>query len=333
MEKVSIIIPMYNSQDYILDCLKNIQKQSYKNYVVLIIDDGSVDGSVELCNEYIEKNKIKNIKVLTKENGGPSSARNFGIRNANTEFICFVDSDDSITEDYLLNLLNNKDDLVVSGYIDKFKTTCRNVNIVDKKLIINKKDISDYILQAKTVQFFNPPFNKLYRLNIIKNNNLYFDENLKMGEDFKFNIEYLKQCNSITLIPDCIYIYNHINENALTCKFKENRWEIEKELFNTFCSFFSKTYIKNNENDINEYLLTSINKTVYTLLKSDLTKKYKKEYLKKIFSDSILKNRKYNCSKLSNKITYISLKLKNYKFIEVFYKLKILLERIKTKNV
>lgn len=333
MEKVSIIIPMYNSQDYILDCLKNIQKQSYKNYEVLIIDDGSIDGSVELCNEYIKKNKIKNIKVLTKENGGPSSARNFGIRNTNSEFICFVDSDDSITEDYLLNLLNNKDDLVISGYIDKFKTSSKYIGVVNKKLIINKKNISDYILQAKTVQFFNPPFNKLYKSNIIKNNNLYFDENLKMGEDFKFNIEYLKQCNSITLIPECIYIYNHINENALTCKFKENRWEIEKELFNTFCSFFSEPYIKNNENDINEYLLTSINKTVYTLLKSDLTKKYKKEYLKKIFSDPILKSKKYNCSKLSNKITCISLNLKTYKFIELFYKLKILYERIKNKNV
>ena len=141
MEKVSIIIPMYNSKDYILDCLKNIQKQSYKNFEVLVIDDGSSDDSVKICEKYIKKNKIQNIKILTKENGGPSSARNFGIRKANSEFICFVDSDDSITEDYLLKLLNNKDDLVISGYIDRFKTSDKYIGVVDKKIVVNKNRV------------------------------------------------------------------------------------------------------------------------------------------------------------------------------------------------
>src|SRR5690606_22590995 len=99
MPKVSVIIPVYNTENYLRECLDSILAQTFTDFEVLLINDGSTDSSGKICDEYAEKDS--RIKVFHKENGGVSSARNLGLDNAKGEWICFVDSDDEILQDAL----------------------------------------------------------------------------------------------------------------------------------------------------------------------------------------------------------------------------------------
>ena len=101
---ISIIIPMYNLEKYIVDCMESIRVQDYSNFEVLIVDDGSTDCSVKVVKEYIEQYKLKNFFLLTKPNGGISSARNAGLEKAKGEWILFIDGDDWI-EPECINVL------------------------------------------------------------------------------------------------------------------------------------------------------------------------------------------------------------------------------------
>lgn len=116
---VSIVVPVYNSEKYLIKCVDSILKQSYKNLEILLIDDGSTDRSYDICCDLAKKDN--RIVVKQKSNGGVSSARNLGILTSNGEFILFVDSDDTVNEKYvelLVNpLLNNKYDVSICGFL------------------------------------------------------------------------------------------------------------------------------------------------------------------------------------------------------------------------
>ena len=117
---LTIIVPIYNCEKYLPDLFLSIDNQKYKNYELLLINDGSTDNSEKICKEYILKNK--KAKYFYKNNGGVSSTRNFGIEKAKGDFICFVDADDVITPDYLLNFSNlinnnNKNSLFCCGIL------------------------------------------------------------------------------------------------------------------------------------------------------------------------------------------------------------------------
>lgn len=115
---ISVILPVYNVEPYIRSCLDSLSKQLYKNFEVLMVNDGSTDNSGVICQQYADSDK--RFRYFEKENGGLSDARNFGIKESKGEYITFVDSDDWITEEYLLFLIETlekeQSDIVVSGY-------------------------------------------------------------------------------------------------------------------------------------------------------------------------------------------------------------------------
>ena len=96
---ISVVLPVYNVENYLEKCLNSVVKQTYKNIEIIIVNDGSLDSSIDICNKYA--NKDSRIKVFTKPNGGLSDARNFGIKKSMGEFITFIDSDDYVTDDYV----------------------------------------------------------------------------------------------------------------------------------------------------------------------------------------------------------------------------------------
>lgn len=329
MEKVTIIIPMYNSENYILNCLKAIKNQTYKEIKVILVDDGSNDNTIEVCKEFIEKNNIKYIDILSKKNGGASSARNYGLKYVETEYVCFVDSDDIINKDYVEILMKNKNDFVIAGYIEKKKFIEKPINLVSEKKNVRDDDLYKLIFKVPLINFLNPPYCKLYKNSIIKKNHITFDENLKIGEDLKFNLTYLEMCKSVTFLPDNIYLYTDTNINSLTTQFNDNRWKIELDLFTIYENYFKKNNSYNRyEKEINEFLLSSFAKTCYTLLKSNKLKMYKINYLKSMIKDEIFNNKSFSFKKFSNKIVFVSIKIKCYLPVYLFYKLKILYEKI-----
>lgn len=209
---ISVIIPIFNAENYIHRCIDSILAQSYVDFELLLIDDGSTDSSGSICNEYaLADNRVR---VFHKENGGVSSARNMGLQYAHGEWITFVDSDDWIEKDALYNLYGNivDSDLVIASFVYE-KTSKR----VIEKLTPNTVDISfenlSYILMSGA---FMVPYCKLYRKDIIEKQKIRFDENVHSGEDSLFVFSYLLHIKKISAIDDIIYHYCITGEGLST---------------------------------------------------------------------------------------------------------------------
>lgn len=200
---ISIIIPVYNSVTVLPVCLQSILIQTYQNFEVLLIDDGSYDGSAALCDQYT--NLDMRISVYHKLNGGVSSARNIGISNAQGEYITFIDSDDAIEPDYLEQLQRNfVEDLAICGF-----------KITDGKEFILEADVITLDRMAKEVPIMvRDPFllysacGKLFRRELIEQHNLLFDTRLRLYEDSMFVLNYLSLCKSVRKQPFSGYLYN-----------------------------------------------------------------------------------------------------------------------------
>ncbi len=217
-ELVSIIVPVYNCEQYLNRCIDSILDQSYIGIEVLLLDDGSVDNSGEICDEYAKKDK--RVRVFHKENTGVSDTRNYGIIEASGEYIQFVDSDDwiekTMTEDLVNNMKSCDSDMVVCGYVRITKYMHRKDKIWDKQGIYSNQDYMKNILNDPTGYYYGVIWNKLYKSSIIKNNHLHFLEKLNLGEDFTFNMQYLRHVKSISTISKRLYIYNYINTGSLS---------------------------------------------------------------------------------------------------------------------
>lgn len=206
---ISIVIPVYNTERYVKDCLCSVAMQSHKHIEVIIVDDGSTDKSAMVCQDFIKKNNLSNFHYYHKANGGLPSARNFGIDrcSADSDFVVFIDSDDEITPDCIKNLLRFGSHKVLS--IGKLQH-CHRGN--KPKLNSNAetttyRDIWHNFLFLSTLQngVINSSCAKLYSLEIIRDHNLRFQNTVP--EDTLFNLDYLQYCNSVAVLDMPEYYY------------------------------------------------------------------------------------------------------------------------------
>ena len=188
---VSIIVPVYNAEKYLNGCIDSILRQSYDNFELILADDGSSDSSPAICDKYAAQDK--RVTVIHKTNGGSSSARNAGITAAKGEFIAFVDSDDTVSPDYLRLLVKN-----IDGHDISIGTPLMNLSLENRSVTLTIADKSYCLEQFKAdirstykSQYVNSPWNKLFRTEIIKNNGILFDEAMNVGEDCVFCLTYL----------------------------------------------------------------------------------------------------------------------------------------------
>lgn len=162
MKFVSIIVPVYNVEKYIEKCILSLEKQTYKNYEIILVDDGSTDFSGKLCDEAANKNS--NIRVVHKENGGLSDARNVGIENANGELLMFVDSDDWVCESFCQNavdlIMNNNASIGIFGYFD-WKSENEKSIISDD--IEGTKSGQEVFASSIRGEIWDYAWNKIYR--------------------------------------------------------------------------------------------------------------------------------------------------------------------------
>lgn len=239
MEKlVSIIVPIYNAEHYLVQCLDSIINQTYRNLEIILIDDGSIDNSLSICNLYASIDE--RIIVVHKENGGVSSARNHGIIKSKGYYILFVDSDDTIERTYVedLVIVNEDDsyDLIICGFkeVYTYKNLSR-INLISENLSGNIKD--DYY---KLNDFCKSPYVKLYKAEIIRNKNILFPLTIRIGEDQVFNHLYLHYVTKYNFVNKSLYNY-YIRESfslSKACSKKDfndtiHRLEIEKNFLYT----------------------------------------------------------------------------------------------------
>ena len=248
---ISIIIPVYNAEKYLSKCIESLINQSIENIEFIFINDGSIDNSKLIIESYMKKDK--RILLINKQNSGASDCRNIGIEKAKGQYVGFVDSDDWVApnmfETLYKNIKYNKSDMCIGGYnllinnsITKIKLNL-NKKIYRDKEIINEIAIpmveSNSINESNKNQGFI--WNNIYNLNIIRDNNIKFHTNLKIGEDILFNLNFLKYCTKVSISDSFGYFYRY-NQNSQTVSYNKNLKNIMDELFKEISSF-----IENND--------------------------------------------------------------------------------------
>lgn len=220
---ISIIVPVYNVEKYIKNCLDSIINQTYKDLEIILVDDGSTDNSGVICDEYASTDN--RIKVIHKENGGQSSARNLGIKSANGEFIGFVDSDDTI-ELEMFELLYNAiqgTDIAICGH-NVVYDNCKKTNSNSEEKFLNEESLWEQIFGKLN----NAVWNKLFKREYLEN--IKFDLNFAHGEDLLFNIMYLKKAKTGMLVDKPMYNYYKRGDSITTGKFTRRKLkEIESK--------------------------------------------------------------------------------------------------------
>ena len=254
---VSVIIPIYNSENYLQKCVESVIKQSYAKIEILLINDGSTDNSGKLCDAYAFQDR--RILVIHKKNGGPSDARNIGIENSKGELIFFIDADDFI-ENNAIELLMEKysqhgADVIIGNFNNiKNNHSTKNQNGIfptDKLLV--KSDIINYVRNYLTkpnkYSLFVYSWGRLFKSSVIKNNNIAFDINLRTYEDVAFNFEYWNYTNEIMFLKEALY-HHLLHENQASASM--NMFGDPKNLFGYKQALINlSNYLKNCNQDIN----------------------------------------------------------------------------------
>ena len=206
MKTVSVIIPVYNTEKYLEECIKSIIKQTYSNIEILLIDNGSTDSSPKICDFYADK--YDNIKSFHIKNNGVSNARNYGIKKSIGHYISFIDSDDYIDinmiEEMIKDIEINKTDMSVCNYKLKYQNSTVESKFPQKQVISSDLAIKE-LYKTNSIQGFS--VNKIYKREIIIKNKLSFNENVKMCEDMLFVFQYLMHCKNISIIDHVNYYY------------------------------------------------------------------------------------------------------------------------------
>lgn len=220
MPTISIIVPVYNAEKHLRRCIDSILAQTFQDFELILVDDGSTDGSPKICDDYAKRDS--RIKVFHKENGGVSAARNIGLEKANGHWIMFVDSDDTIPKDALERLYREghaKDvDLVMAGYkkIDQ-EGTLSFSNEKHLRVLSTKSDLLLQMFCPTEYPYWGYVWSKLFRREIVSHNQIKFDEQIFFNEDRLFCVEYI--CNmrgdGRMLLESC-YNYHENSASAMS---------------------------------------------------------------------------------------------------------------------
>lgn len=215
-ELVSIIVPVYNAEKYLDRCVRSILHQTYPSIEVILVDDGSTDDSLSICERYADE--YPNVKIFHTENHGPSSARNFGIEQASGQYIQFADSDDYLELDMVEKMVEAKKtsqaDLVLCGFSSHVGDDCES--------FIPDGGFYDFSAFQKFLSYWTFNFisasqcGKLFERNVILNNKIRCPVGVFYAEDCSFCLEYISYCESFFVIPLALYHYNVDTPDSLT---------------------------------------------------------------------------------------------------------------------
>ena len=224
MSLVSIVVPIYNVQQYLNQCVDSILGQTFKDFELLLINDGSTDRSGEICNEYV--NLDNRVKVFHKENAGVSQARNFGIEKAFGKWISFIDSDDWIESQYLEHLLGSKvsADLCAIGHSMQNDLSNWDIYMPEEKFY-EADEMKAFLENHIASGIVRAPWSKLFLLDLIKKHNLSFDSNMSFGEDTIFTLNYLTKTDTVYVAGQKGY-YRRYTSNSLTKKVNDKGWNL-----------------------------------------------------------------------------------------------------------
>lgn len=322
--KVSVIIPVYKVEKYLIRCINSIIGQTYKNIEIILIDDGSPDRCPIICDEYSKKDE--RIKVIHKKNGGLSSARNKGVDLSSGEYITFIDSDDFISEFYIEYLLK----AVIEN--NSLMSCCQDIRFGNEKNLYdslgNKNNKFNYYIMTKN-DFFSEmlelnsdlrtAWGKMFHASLFKKYN--FDETFYFAEDMKIIHRLVNECNNIVKVNNVLYYYSQESESLVRSKFRYEKLQMLECAYEWKC-FIGDNYpsLKSKATDYYFFVLMGMcNELIFVdelRAQKELTNLIKEMKVNKV---NVLKNQfmktydKLKCFLLINEY------LKLYKLIYKFY--------------
>ena len=297
--KVSIIVPIYNAENYIQATVKSILNQTFSDFELILVDDGSTDNSLSICQDLSKKDE--RIKVVHKENGGSSSAKNVGMEHASGEYIGFVDADDTIDEDYINNLYQGVSMHQADVCVGNMAFVCmKSGEIVSRRTVemtggfYEMLDFMKFYPKYMSNAIIGSPCNKLYRRNIIDENSIKFNVNIRNNEDTHFNYEYLAKCKSVFVSAEPFYNYiNRAGVESSSTKYIENVFDIYVQTYKKAIAFLKDT---NTYDSLIKFQSTYFINLVIGALNSivnkdkNSTKKEKKQKIEQICNHSDVVN-------------------------------------------
>ncbi len=346
MKKISIIIPVYNAGSYINICLKSVIEQSYTNWEIILIDDGSTDNSKEIYEKIATKNN--KIKVFRQKNKGVSSARNLGLEKADGDYIVFLDADDWIDSIFLERMLevieNEKADIVQCNFY-----YANNNEKIERKHIRPSYSIRNNMSELQldilyreydekkndcSVGAMRGVWGKIFKSSIIKK--IKFNEKIDIFEDGIFVLNTLQNSKKVVLIDEYYYYYR-MTENSSNSKYKPNFSRNVVEIFKEINNFI---YKNNKDIEFKDYFNIMVFEMISSTLDKDIfnihSKCHRKEKIKQLkkfigqdfCQEAIIKlNTKY--LNRNQKLLYLLLKIKFYFVIYYLYMIKQMIKKRK----
>ena len=293
---ISIVIAVYNIEKYLDKCLKSIKDQTYSNFICYCVNDGSTDNSESIINQYLVDSRFK---LLNKENGGLSDARNYGLKYVDTEYVMFVDGDDYLEPDLLSKTIgeldNTKSDLLVFSYYQHYIDGPKEIVHLNKTNGTYKLEPNKELLSLTP----NAAWNKVYRTKLFKDNNIEYPKGYRY-EDLGTTPKLLLKANSIVYLDVPLYNYIINRPDNITSKVDEKIYDIIQ-----MCTNIVEYYKENNKfNEYKEELnyLCSIN--LIQALRKVMTIKDKK-FVNKFIDDIFEFKNKYSFYKINKYKEYL----------------------------
>ena len=291
--KISVIIPVYNVENYLCECMDSVIAQSHNNLEIICVNDGSTDNSLQILKDY--QSRDSRIKIIDQENKGVSSARNRGIKIAEGEYVTFVDPDDFLelnAYEIALSKIKSDVDILVWGYKafpnaeDWWATAGRSPNAVYQDRFV------DAFFDGGGVRAV--VWNKFYRNKMLKENSLNFNESLKMSEDVEFNMLSFVRSEKIQFINDTLYNYRIKRKDSLTDIYRgEKQANSHKILFKSVLENWNRLgFLKNNEYKVLRYFTMISYNVINSIENASFRQLYASELLR-IFWQYMSEDTKY----------------------------------------
>lgn len=332
--RFSVIVPCYNSKNTISNALNSIKCQTYVDFEVIIVDDGSTDETADVCKGFARKDD--RFKYIYQENKGVSAARNLGIEYAKGDFLVFLDSDDIYSREYLSTF-----DALIKSYHDfnNFWAEYLEVKSTDHGINCESKYESSYFstLDRSDISPLPALWNKAFRTSIVREHNIKMRENLSLGEDFIFNYEYLDAAGTRIAHSDAqIYYYTKSNNDSLDSKYRNNLLEIFQTIESVMYKYLIKwKFDEKKLQQYYEYVFYNRIKVLYNTYRPEctLTKREKIKYNNSILHSKDFNNafKKINC--YINPFYKIAYKIGSWRLISLLDKLVIIKKHIKRQTL
>lgn len=305
-ELISIIIAVYNMEKHLVRCVESVLSQTYNNLEIILVNDGSKDGSLDLCRQFEKKDN--RIKIVNKDNGGLTSARKAGFEVSLGKYIAFIDSDDYLEEEYIekqyKNIIESGAEISICSYFleknDILETValCHEKNVYEQGDFISKLIFPEiYPIFTDNTKIPNFLWLRLFARKVISEE-CFVSEREVYTEDLFFNVEAYQKCKKISIIDCCLYHYC-VNSTSLTHQFRKNRYQMEENRIRRIAQFLERANVLEN-NRIYLVTIRMISECIDNAMRLGSFRKFRKE-IKTLFE-----NRTVHSLPLKNVLKFVS---------------------------